>query len=241
MRRFSFPSHPILNSLYIEFKSTTEYIHSVRRVNDQRHARVEPYEPSMFIFSYFTFNTLYNIYWKTTVSNGCSKTESNNKKSELARIYDYLEFIWNANKPDKIAVEFSKTIEYVIQQYLVEKGTAPHSTSTKDWITTNMSDFILVFNEDNDKEEEFSETDIDDFEEYIIKPFKKQNLELSEIKHIVNIIYLIRCNLFHGAKDPEFFEDNHQMERFVIYAAVLTAINQLLFSTIHRKLYRCAH
>jgi hypothetical protein len=175
------------------------------------------------------------------VSNGCSKTESNNKKSELARIDDYLKFIWNANKPDKIAVEFSKTIEHVIQQYLVEKGTAPHSTSTKDWITTNMSDFILVFNEDNDKEEEFSETDIDDFEEYIIKPFKKQNLELSEIKHIVNIIYLIRCNLFHGAKDPEFFEDNHQMERFVIYAAVLTAINQLLFSTIHRKLYRCAH
>jgi hypothetical protein len=123
----------------------------------------------------------------------------------------------------------------------VEKGITPHSSSTKDWITTNMSDFILVFNEDNDKEEEFSDQDIDDFEKYIIKPFKKQNLELAEIKHIVNIIYLIRCNLFHGAKDPEFFEDNHQMERFVIYAAVLTAINQLLFSTIHRKLYRCAH
>lgn len=241
MRKFSFPSHPILNSLYIEFKSTTEYIHSVRRVNDQRHTRVEPYEPSMFIFSYFTFNTLYNIYWKTTVSNGCSKTESNKKKSELARINDYLEYIWNANKPDKIAVEFSKTIEHVIQQYLVEKGIAPHSTSTKDWITGNMRDFILVFNKENDKENKFTEKERDNFKNYIAKPFDNEILELSEIKHIVNIIYLIRCNLFHGAKDPEFFEDNHQKERFVIYAAVLTAINQLLFSTIHRKLYRCAH
>ena len=167
--------------------------------------------------------------------------QQNNAKKETDRIDDYLEFIWNANKPNKIAIEFSKTIEHVIQQYLAEKGIAPHTISTSDWIKTNMSDFILAFNEDNDKENKFIDDDIDDFEEYIIKAFKNQSLDLSEIKHIVRIIYLIRCNLFHGAKDPEFFEENHQMERFVIYASILTAINQLLFSTIHRQLYRCAH
>lgn len=241
MQRFNFRSHPILDSLYIEFKSTTEYIHSVRRVNDNKHTRIEPYEPSTFIFSYFTFNTLYNINWRTTVLNGLRIVKSNNAKKETDRINDYLEFIWNNNKPDRIAVEFSSTIDHVIQQYLAEKGIGTHSTSSKDWIMTNMSDFILVFNEANSKEKKFKDEDIDKFEAYILKPFKNQNLDFSEIKYLVSIIYLIRCNLFHGAKDPEFFEENHQMERFVIYAAILTAINQLLFSTIYRQLSRCAH
>ena len=239
MHRFNFDSNSILKSLYIEFKSTTEYIHSVRRANDKKQVRVEPYEPSMFIFSFFTFNTLYNIYWKKTVSNGCQEVVPNTRKIELDRIYDYLEYIWSSNGPKEIAIVFRTTIEQVIRQYLSEKGLSASSESIARWITDNMNKFDLGPKKDG-KGNKFKEDDIKTFKEYIIKPFNNQNLELSEIQHIIKIIYLVRCNLFHGAKDPEFFEEHHQMERFVLYAAALTAINQLLFSTINRKLYRCA-
>lgn len=99
MRGLNFHSHPILDSLYIEFKSTTEYIHSVRRVKDTN--RIEPYEPSMFIFSYFTFNSLYNIYWSSTIKNGCKELITNYAKSETDRFQDYINFIWDLNKHGK--------------------------------------------------------------------------------------------------------------------------------------------
>jgi hypothetical protein len=91
MRNFNFRSHPVLDALYIEFRSTTDYIHSIRRVKDVNNRRVEPYEPSMFIFSFFTFNTLYNIYWKTTLNHGCTKTHRNISRTETERINDHQE------------------------------------------------------------------------------------------------------------------------------------------------------
>lgn len=239
MRNFNFRSHPVLDALYIEFRSTTDYIHSIRRVKDVNNRRVEPYEPSMFIFSFFTFNTLYNIYWKTTLNHGCTKTHRNISRTETERINDYLSFIWESNREDEITRIFTSTITHVIKQYLSEKGQSINALGIGEWIDTNMVDFIYSTNKS--KRNVFNEVEIKDFREYILKSFNGQKLDLAEVKHIVHIIYLVRCNLFHGAKDPEFFEENHQMERFAIYAAILTAINQLLFHTLDKRLPRRAH
>lgn len=247
MRGLNFHSHPILDSLYIEFKSTTEYIHSVRRVKDIN--RIEPYEPSMFIFSYFTFNSLYNIYWSSTLKNGCKELITNYAKSETDRFQDYINFIWDLNKHNEITLVFNQTITQVIRQYLSEKGTDSDSVDIRQWIESMMNEFILSSNDINKdeqqtrskKEKKFEKTEIDNFTRFLIKPLDNEVLNISEIQHLVQIIYRIRCNLFHGAKDPEFFEQRHQRERFVIYAAILTAINQFFFKNIYKRLYKCAH
>ena len=169
MRGLNFHSHPILDSLYIEFKSTTEYIHSVRRVKDIN--RIEPYEPSMFIFSYFTFNSLYNIYWSSTLKNGCKELITNYAKSETDRFHDYINFIWDLNKHNEITLVFNQTITQVIRQYLSEKGTDSDSVDIRQWIESMMNEFILSSNDINKdeqqtrskKEKKFEKTEIDNF------------------------------------------------------------------------------
>jgi hypothetical protein len=63
------------------------------------------------------------------------------------------------------------------------------------------------------------------------------NISTDDFKRLVEIIYSVRCNLFHGSKDPWNFE-NGQNERFVIYAAVLSSLNYMLFlhlSTVNKN------
>lgn len=240
MNRYKFKDYPHIASLSIEFESSTKYIHSVRKVNEKSSCRIEPYEPSMFIYSFFTFNSLYNIDWKETVNNNC-KNITYNDGSERDRINDYLDFLWAENQEDDIIKVFNYTLTKVIRQYLTVKGVDDTPTNIPIWIQTNMVEFIYSSSEDIPQEKKFSKNQIYKFERILRNSFERGELDCQNMKHLAQIIYSVRCNLFHGAKDPEFFEENHQMERFVIYAAILTAINQLLFSTIHRQLSRCAH
>ena len=240
MNRYKFKDYPHIDSLFIEFESSTKYIHSVRKVNDKFSSRIEPYEPSIFIYSFFTFNSLYNIDWKETVKNNY-KNITYNDGSERDRINDYIDFLWAENQETDIIKVFNYTLTKVIRQYLTTKGADDTLTNIPIWIQTNMSGFIYSSGEDIPQEKKFSKNQIYKFERILRNSFERGELDCQNMKHLAQIIYSVRCNLFHGAKDPEFFEENHQMERFVIYGAILTTINQLLFSTIHRQLSRCAH
>lgn len=222
-----------IKSLYIEFRTSKEYIHSVRRVHEDNSRRLEPYEPSMFIYSFFTFNSLYNIDWKKTQYKDFKEIIQHSGSSERSRIRRYISFIW-LHHTDNPSIEFNRTFTQVIKQYLNEKG---KPADIIEWIKCNMADFIYLPDVQNKNSNKFKEEDIRKFTNILINSLEHRSLDFNSIKDVTDIIYSIRCNLFHGAKEPEFFEERHQMERFVIYAAVLTAINQMYFNVIE-KMYR---
>ena len=82
--------------------------------------------------------------------------------------------------------------------------------------------------------------DIDNFKNYLYAALSRfgptNKLTVHGLKQIIHPIYFIRCNLFHGAETPNLFEHRKQKERFVIYAAILAGINQMLFYIISKSL-----
>ena len=114
-------------------------------------------------------------------------------------------------------------------QYLNAKG---KSANISEWIKESMADFVYLPDIQSGNSNEFEEQEVVKFTNILLNSLENRNLDFNSICDITDLIYSVRCNLFHGAKDPEFFEDTHQMERFVIYAAVLTAINQMYFKVI---------
>lgn len=221
-----FDPRSFIDSLQIEFNASREYIHSVRKVKDNNSNRIEPYEPSMFIYSFFTFNSLYNINWKKTQNENFKYIIHHEGISERNRIKKYLSFIW-LNHIGNPAIEFNRTFIQVIMQYLNAKGKSANSI---EWIKENMADFVYLPDIQNDNSNEFDEQTVVKFTNILLSSLENRYLDFKSICDITDLIYSVRCNLFHGAKDPEFFEKTHQMERFVIYAAVLTAVNQMYFN-----------
>ena len=55
--------------------------------------------------------------------------------------------------------------------------------------------------------------------------FKKEN-----IATILDFLYSIRCNLFHGVKSVDEIIDYRQQDRFDVYASIIISLNQMVFS-----------
>lgn len=243
MKPLHIPQNSPIYSLYIEFISLTSYVHSIRKINDT--SRYEPYEPSMFIYSFFTFNTLYNIDWTKTKAENYTTIIFKNDGSELSKINSYIYFITHAldwRAMNNLSEIFRDSIIDIISKYLLIQGNYCEEDAIIDWIQECMSYFILSPDSDtnNKQARHFTHEDIDNFKNYLYAALSRfgstNKLTVHGLKQIIHPIYFIRCNLFHGAKTPNLFEHRKQKERFVIYAAILAGINQMLFYIISKSL-----
>lgn len=242
------PFHP----LYNEFLCSTEYIHSIRSRNNFKD-RKDPYTPSLFIYSYFTFNTLYNINWRYTAKKDYRRvyyyipwTDKNGDEryhTETRKIEFYLEFLTNAFNT-RFFNEFRTHFMTYIRNYResidikrkVNQECHFYDNTLEKWTEDYLGEF-------KSKEDTQLDNNAKEFLIKIVKVIINASLPQpsnDDFKKLVNIVYKVRCNLFHGSKNPKDF-DGSQMERFVIYAAILSSLNYMLFlhlSTIGNKYQR---
>lgn len=241
------PFHP----LYNEFLCSTEYIHSIRSRNNFKD-RKDPYTPSLFIYSYFTFNTLYNINWRYTAEKNYRKVynyipqkdENGNKYylNETSKIEFYLDFITDAYNTDfsEFRMHFMTYIRNYRRSVDIKRGVNKeddcYDKSLEEWAEKQLGAFK---SKKKSQLNEDAKNNLIKIVNNIINP-SSQQITKEELKCLVEIIYKVRCNLFHGSKNPKDF-DGSQMERFVIYAAILSSLNYMLFlhlSTIGNKYQR---
>ena len=55
---------------------------------------------------------------------------------------------------------------------------------------------------------------------------------MEAVKKMLQFIFKVRCNLFHGSKSTTQVAEDEQIERMKIYTAILLGVNDLLFMAV---------
>ena len=174
------------------------------------------YTPTRFIYSFFTFNTLYNIDWHNSLRSGnIHFFRREDDFTEEEKQDAYLSFVFKDE-------EFVSIFKDAFINYI-----------TRD-ITAN--DIIVELREiqpdrDNNgsvRSPQYIKTFQDSMKSLLLdKTFNKKT-----VSTILDFIYSIRCNIFHGVKTMKQMLQSSQIERLDIYTSVIIAINQMCFSYI---------
>ena len=176
------------------------------------------YSPTRFLYSFFAFNALYSVNWGTSLNLGKLYYYKGRDYTESYKFGKYLDFCFEDSNFVDIYSEFF--YNYVTTNFRVDRILKElNEIKLDNKFTGNIydEDFILEFQgacEDCLKG----------------RHFNKENCQV-----IVNFIYKIRCNIFHGVKTLAELHDKSQQKRIEIYTDIIVAINQMIFSYL---LYR---
>lgn len=175
-----------------------------------------PYAPTHFIYSFFEFNTLYNIDWWESIKNGRVENHPSMSLTEFQKQRQYVSFCFSKRhkKPFYVAYwnffkqyttikhseeEIGRQIEMMYGEF--EFGGAKNKKNKWDFINACKEALATQ------------------------SGFTKENAIT-----ICEGLYAIRCNIFHGAKSVWDMNTEEQKIRLSIYASLMIAFNQMIFA-----------
>jgi len=240
-------------------QSTKELIRSLRSIlNDiakynciledleSNDTKIDPYHAGYFIHSFFLFNTLYNYDWeKSFVSEEAVIIDTEKTpalKDEMARAEKFIRFFFKID--DGKFIEAYKDCFHKIVSIGCDDTTSPIDGIKIENLKSVKRKYGL-----RKKGEEESDSDYKVYlvskKRPVIKLFenilKGEVYDAESIIEITNIIYDVRCNIFHGTKDLHEMQHKQQAIRLRIYANFLMAISNMLISyysyLIYSKIY----
>ena len=161
----------------------------------------ELYFPNHFIYSFLAFNSLYNVDWTASYNNG--------------RIAPVRKVKVATNKG-----KFVKLYKDFFTRCVLKGDTA---VDVKEMLSEIRLDSLpngSVRTENYVKRFRFAVDDL----------LTRGRFDKDTISIILDYIYSVRCNLFHGVKSIDEMKDYGQQDRFDIYASFIIALNQMVFS-----------
>ncbi len=168
------------------------------------------FEPSKFIYSYFSFNTFYSVDWKASIENK-----------------QVINYQFSENDAENIS-EFNKIKNLI--EFIHEHLTREQLIQCLQEIRFNMPlDRVILELENIQPDSRISQSDKDEFIKAFKQAFENQNLTARGHKKLIRLISSVRNNIFHGTKDIIQMSDSKQRIRLKIYTQVLTLTNSLLF------------
>ena len=205
-----------ITKLYALHNATIQLEHGIREFGKTT-SRWRDFAPSRFIYAYFTFNSIYSFDWA-------------NSFSEMKAIY------WGEKEEEKIPkeeVQIKFFLKFVYEQ-LGEKSAIHFQAETRKW--------VKIFGVQNPIQE-LEKMDLINATKKVEQLGKQFPGNFSNIYNmklmptdfysvscvLLEFIYKVRCNLFHGRKTRIELLDKGQQKRLLIYTALLIATNNLLF------------
>ena len=216
--------HSKLFSLEIIHKGAATLQHAIKEKGDGDREWKE-YFPNHFIYAYFAFNTLYNYDWENSYKSGDLKLipkrrlYDENKRpyykeeEEKTKQEMYLRFCFQ----DKAFVQLYKDffIKFVV------------GDSTKEDIQSILTGIRI---DDIPKGSVRTREYIRAFQISIDDLLFRGQFDRGTITKILGFIYSVRCNIFHGVKSISDMKNYEQQYRLDIYASIIVALNQMVFS-----------
>lgn len=180
--------------------------------------------PSSFVYSFFTFNTIYSFDWLESFKHKKPtewKPEENHEgdlrfPSESKKFHGYIEFLYK-----KLGEEFpalfhkylSESLESVDNPRLILEGIALDNRIDQELSDSFQKHFGLVWEK---------------------KVQGKRHKD--SIKKIAYFVYRVRNNIFHGEKNTVQMMEDKQQKRLRIYSGILSCLSHLLFNVAEREL-----
>jgi hypothetical protein len=166
------------------------------------------FEPSKFIYSFFAYNMIYEIDWKSTFSKNYIWDQRGVKTH--TKIYYFLEFLYNSNDIKDFYLTFKKfgSVNNLINNV---KFIKPDPNISR---TNNCSKL------------HFKESFLNNYR-FAIKELANDNLRQINHYHLLAFTYQIRNNIFHGYKTVGIMTLREQRERLIDYTnIILTTLEQ---------------
>ena len=166
------------------------------------------FEPSKFIYSFFAFNMIYEIDWKTTFSRKYLWDQRNILTH--TKIYNLLEFLYASNDTKDFYLTYG---EFGSVKTLIKN--APFIQNDPNINKTNKCSKL-------DIEESF----LNNYRS-AINQLENDNLGQIDQYHLLAFTYQIRNNIFHGYKTLGMMTLKEQRERLIDYTnIILTTLEQ---------------
>lgn len=170
-----------------------------------------PYAPTYFMYSFFFFNTLYNIDWKKSIETG----------------YETISKISTEKDRQNALIEFCFTDDTFWSGYIDNfcKKVVCNYDYEK---LMNCLDEIKLDKHKNGrfygkKGKDLKDTFISDFNQL----FCDSNFQCDRVKRLIKFIYNVRCNIFHGEKCFSLMNEEKQKVRLMLYGDILMSVCQM--------------
>ena len=177
----------------------------------------ELFEPSKFIYSFFTFNMLYEIDWKETFEREYI-WDARNHKYTSDRIILLLKFIYSnsAAKPFK-----NYYLKYDTELSLIENSKAIKTDSKID-----REDKTTFLSNRNSYLENFTTG---------LANLKSDEFSIEDHYRLIIYCYQIRNNIFHGLKKASEMIKSGQRKRLLDYSHIILATTEMFFDVVKSK------
>jgi hypothetical protein len=173
----------------------------------------KPYRPTRFIYSFFTFNSLYSIDWNKSLERRMLISHDGDNTSEAERYHKYIDFCFQNS--DFVERYGSFVYEYVTSEFSVAEI---------------LQEFTRINVDKTPNGGIYTQDFIDRFYDACVDCLERRNFNKRNCLMMVKFIYKIRCNIFHGTKTLKELYDINQQRRIEIYTAIIIAVNQMVFS-----------
>lgn len=209
-----------LNDLYNLHQACQKLQHGVREGSGDWGL----FWPSYFIYSYFTFNSIYTTDWsKSITENALSEwstyidgEERENSVGDAKRIRGLINFAY-----DVLDIEAPGLYMLYLRERVRE--------------IINPEAELLKINPDR-----YTSNLINGFREKFSLVLNDRSLTISNhrksVQDLLYFVHLVRCNVFHGRKTTLQMMDSGQQTRLRIYAAIMESANELFFLAMERKI-----
>lgn len=176
------------------------------------------YNPTHFMYVYFTFNSLYSIDWKTSLDKGelcyygdlSNSYDNNYQISESKQFYNMINLCYKDNY-------FVRKYYPILRIIVLYKQDSTKISEVLDSLCTKNDSSI-------------SEEVTDKFKGVVKKIVDNKPINNYDVGDLAFFIYKVRCNIFHGAKNLRDMNNIDQKKRLKLYSNILIAINQMIFS-----------
>ena len=161
--------------------------------------------PTDFIYSFFAFNSLYNIDWDKSLRGRGEPRGYGYGATEKDKQGAYLDFCLSDDK-------FTDMYKAYFRGYVSRRP--------------NVMDSLRLV-----KQEKYMRPNLrNDFVDACGQLIDDGNFNKEIVTVMVEFVYKVRNNIFHGAKNLSDMKNLYQQERLKIYASLVIALNQMAFS-----------
>jgi len=176
------------------------------------HGKWKLFEPTKFIYSFFSFNMIYSIDWESTLEKNKIRYKTNVSAKKL----------------------FHDTIHFITayDENIFEKELEKLDPTRKMYSVINK----MTYDRNSNRESELTYNTIaQDFKKAAQKFSEFHSLNSDDHFKLLQMSYAVRNNIFHGEKKATQMIETGQRERLIHYTNIILATNESFFEVMKNK------
>lgn len=202
---------------------TSSYVHAIsRRSPSGGNKVIAPFIPSSFIYMWTFFNSLYNVDWEAGITR---PDEAQGRNCSWLLHYDSLPELTRVKKV--VAFLFAHHVDTSGLTQAFFPNTLTAATEEEEEEEDKVEEAIQHILPDDVPQGAFymrSDAPFHPIKAILLKAYHSHDITEDELYRLLEFIYKVRCNIFHGVKTVEMMSEEPQSTRLAIYTYIVQSV-----------------